>query len=115
MKSLSTLNIPEIEKKAIRSFSRRVKKALGTQLVDIKLYGSKAREKYGKESDIDIFVLVKKKSYAKRSKVAQASADVYNRYHISLSSVLFDVFEEKINKQLRSPYFESIDKEGIKI
>jgi len=115
MKSLRTLNIPEIEKTAIRSFSRRVKKSLGKQLVDIKLYGSKAREKYRKNSDIDIFLLLKKKSYAKTSKVSQAEVDVFDKYDVLLSTVVFDLFEAKINKQLRSPYFESIEKEGIKI
>ena len=115
MKSLRTLHIPEVEKTAIRSFSRRVRKLLGKQLVDIKLYGSKAREQYRKNSDIDIFVLLRKKSYAKSSKISKASVDVFDKYDILLSTVVFDLFEEKINKQLRSPYFESIEKEGIKI
>ena len=115
MKSLRQLNIPTIEKTAIRSFSRRVKKSLGNQLVDIKLYGSKARAKYRKNSDIDIFILIKKNSYAKSSKVSQAEVDVFEKYDIILSPVIFDLFEEKINKQLRSPYFESVNREGINI
>lgn len=115
MKSLRQLNIPEIEKTAIRFFSRKIKKSLGSQLVDVKLYGSKAREKYRKNSDIDIFILIKKNSYIKSSKVSQAEMDVFEKYDIILSPVIFDLFEEKINKQLRSPYFESVNREGIKI
>ncbi len=115
MKTLAQLNIPEKEKTAIRSFSRRVKKSIGKQIVDIKLYGSKARGKYRKNSDIDIFILLKKNSYKKSSKIAQVEVDVFEKYDVVLSPVIFDQFEEKINKQLRSPYFESVNREGINI
>ncbi len=115
MKTLRTLHIPEIEKKAIRLFSTEIKKKLGKQILEFKLYGSKVRGNWNKDSDIDIYLVVKKNSRRKRDIIFGAAEKIFWKYNVDLTPVVWTEYERKINLQLRSPYFESVAKEGIKI
>ena len=46
---------------AINSFVKELKEKLGDEIVSIRLFGSKVRGNFCKDSDIDIFVLIKEK------------------------------------------------------
>lgn len=115
MKKFKDLNIPEREKKAIRVFSREVKQKLGKQLLEMKLYGSKARGDWHKESDIDIYLVIKKYSERKNSIVLNAADKVFWKYDVDLTPVTWTEYERKRNIQMGSPYFKSILKEGMSL
>ncbi len=114
-KKFTELKLRENERKAIRTFSHRLKKELGKRLIRVLLYGSKARGTAHKDSDIDIFVLVKKNSPKVMSTVGQVADDVYWEYDIDLSPVTYDLYEEKVNKSLGSPYFLAVYRYGVRI
>ncbi len=115
MKKLKDLNIPKIEKKAIRAFSREVKQKLGKQLLELKLYGSKVRGDWRKESDIDIYLVVKKYSERKNSIVLSAADKVFWKYNVDVTPVTWTEYERKRNMQMGSPYFNSVLKEGMSL
>ena len=79
MRGLSEIKLKPNERKAINAFSRRLKKVLGKQLVSVLLFGSKARGDSRRESDIDVFVLVKTKSSRVNELVARITSDVLGR------------------------------------
>ncbi len=114
-KKFSEIRIPEVERTAIIAFSRRLKRAMGKKLVRLLLYGSKVRGTARKDSDIDIFVLVNNNSSKAMSKIAEITDDVYWDYDVDLSPVTYDLYEEKVNKSIGSPFFLAVYRYGVKI
>ena len=114
-KKFSEIKLRDNERTAINAFSRRLKRALGKKLVRLLLYGSKARGTARKDSDIDIFVLVNKNSSRVMSKVGKIADDVYWDYDVDLSPVTYDLYEEKVNKSIGSPYFLAVYRYGVRI
>ncbi|MBI5473986.1 MAG: nucleotidyltransferase domain-containing protein [Ignavibacteriae bacterium] len=88
---------------------------MGKKLVRLLLYGSKARGTARKDSDIDIFVLVEKNSGKASSKVSAIADDVYWDYGVDLSPVTYDLYEEKVNKSIGSPFFLAVYRYGVRI
>ena len=115
MKRLSDVRLKTQERKAINAFSRRVKAALGKQVISVLLFGSKARGKSNSDSDIDIYILVKKNTLGVGEKIAEITAAILNEYEILLSPVSYDLNEERKNLELGSFFFEAVKKEGISI
>jgi len=49
---------------AVEAFRRAVRSALGPEVMEIKLFGSKARGTDSPDSDIDVFIIVRRRSPA---------------------------------------------------
>lgn len=113
MNRLSRLKLTPIEQTAISTFSRRLKKSLGNQLLSIKLFGSKVRGDNHKDSDIDIYVIVKEKTIKVHEKIAEIDADIYDEYEVFLSPVVYSEYEERKNLEMHSFFFEAVQQEGI--
>ena len=94
-------------------FANELKNKLGDEIMTIKLFGSKVRGDYHKNSDIDIFILVKKKNIEISDKLAEIEVDYILKYNLPISTVLYSEFEQKKNMELGSFFFENIEKEGI--
>jgi predicted nucleotidyltransferase len=114
-KRFSEIRLRDEERTAINAFSRRLKRTLGKRLVRLLLYGSKARGTARKDSDIDIFVLVSRNSSKAMNTVSEIADDVYWDYDVDLSPVTYDLYEEKVNKSIGSPYFLAVYRYGVKI
>ena len=113
MKHLSEIRLDPAERKAIRAFTRRLKKALGKRLISVLLFGSKARGDDKKNSDIDIYVLVRRDSQLVDKRIARVTGDILNDYDILISPVSYDLREERINVRMGSFFFEAVKTEGI--
>ena len=110
-KDLYYLN--KTEKSLIDAFVKELTEKLGDEIVSIRLFGSKVRGDFNKDSDLDIFVLVKEKTSYIREKASGLVADYIFDYDIPLSIALYDLFEYEKNKELGSFFFESVEKEGV--
>lgn len=102
-----------IEKKVVNSFVEELRNKIGDEILNIVLFGSKARGDFNRESDIDIFVLVREKTQNIRDKVGDITADYIFDYDIPISPVLYDLDEYEQNKKLGSFFFENVEKEGV--
>lgn len=101
------------EKKIIESFVKELKEKLGDNIVSIRLFGSKARGDFREGSDIDIFILVKKKTLKVRDAITEIEVNYDIDYNLPISTVLYSLFEYKKNKELGSFFFENVEKEGV--
>ena len=110
-KELRYLN--ETEKKIIDAFVKELRERLGDEIVSIRLFGSKVRGDFYQDSDIDIFILIKKKTPDVRDKLAEITTNYDIEFGLPLSPVLYDLFEYQKNKELGSFFFENVEKEGI--
>ncbi|MBC8526250.1 MAG: nucleotidyltransferase domain-containing protein [Candidatus Cloacimonetes bacterium] len=100
------------EAKTVTSFVKELKEKLGNEIVFIKLFGSKVRGDFTKDSDIDIFILVKRRKGI-RDKISEISAEYFYQTDVPISTVVSSVFEYKKNKELKSFFLEKVEKEGV--
>lgn len=105
--------LSETEREVVLSFANELKNKLGNEIMTIKLFGSKVRGDYHNNSDIDIFILVKKKNIEISDKLAEIEVDYLLKYDLPISTVLYSEFEYKKNMELGSFFFGNIEKEGI--
>jgi len=105
--------LSKTEKRVIDAFVRALKEKLGDEIVSIRLFGSKARGDFYQDSDIDIFILVKEKKRPVIDELDEIAANCVFHYDLPLSPVVYDMFEYRKNKELRSFFFENVEKEGI--
>jgi len=102
----------DIEKKVIKAFVKELKEKLGNEIITIRIFGSKVRGDSEKDSDIDIFILVKRKRDI-RDKISDIAADYFFEHNVPLAPVVYSLFEYEKNKELGSFFFEQVEKEGI--
>jgi len=105
------------EKIAVLSLISEMKLKFKNKIADVRLFGSKARGNFNKDSDIDIFVLLKSR-HKKKSDV-DAIDDLFFDYEFDsgcpLAQVIFDMEEYRKNTKLESFFFENVEKEGVSL
>ncbi len=112
-KAPSYLNGPE--KNVIERFVKLIRAALVDNVADIEFFGSKVRGDFTASSDIDILIIVKKRTLDVMDKVAEITSDLNLEYNLSLSPVVFSEEEYKRNADMGSPFSLSIAAEGVKL
>ncbi len=70
------------------------------------------RGDFEKDSDIDIFILVKRKRDI-RDKISDIAADYFFKFNVPLAPVVYSLLEYEKNKELGSFFFEQVEKEGV--
>jgi len=85
---------------------------LGNEIITIQIFGSKVRGDFEKDSDIDIFILVKRKRDI-RDKISDIAADYFFKFNVPLAPVVYSLLEYEKNKELGSFFFEQVEKEGV--
>ncbi|MEW6556877.1 MAG: nucleotidyltransferase domain-containing protein [Elusimicrobiota bacterium] len=103
------------EKRIIASLTKKLRKKLDKEIVEIKLFGSRVKGNYLPDSDIDLFILVKRKKIKVSDVVDKIIFDCVFNYNLPLSPVLYDLSEFRQNLKLGSFFFENVQKEGIDI
>jgi uncharacterized protein len=75
---------------AVQEFVERVRDALGNNLVEVKLFGSKARGKDQPDSDIDVLVAVEKGSVEVEDEVLDIAFDTNLKHDVYISPRVID-------------------------
>jgi predicted nucleotidyltransferase len=104
--------LDKTEKDAIHSFVRELREEWGNQIVTIRLFGSKVRGDFGKDSDIDIFILVGTKGDI-GDKISDIAAEYFLEYNVPIAPVVYSLVEYERNKELGSFFFEKVENEGV--
>lgn len=101
------------EKEKLFNFVEDIRKIARNEIITIKLFGSKLTGNFHEESDIDVFILVRKKNRKLCDELTDISSDYWFKQDVPISPVIYDLYEYKVNKRMHSPFFEEIDKKGI--
>ena len=101
------------EKTAVQRFETAVRDMLSHNLILLEVFGSKARGDYKPESDIDVFVLVKKFSPDVMEKIAAISSEISIAQGILISAVVLSESEYNNNRNANTLFVQEIDKDGI--
>lgn len=103
--------------KIARSFKKELKSKLGDNLISVYFYGSRAKGTAKKDSDFDLFLLMKKrpKLNSRTDKLLIEVVDWYlNKKNIYISAIPYGLDEYSQWKNY-SPILHWISKEGIKL
>lgn len=103
------------EKEVIEEFVVCLKKTLGNSLLMVKLFGSRVREDFSGESDIDILLVVKEHNIKIQKKIFDILFEIDPYYDFKISPVIYSEFEYKKNEEMESPFVENVRKEGISL
>ncbi|MEW6607168.1 MAG: nucleotidyltransferase domain-containing protein [bacterium] len=112
-KSFDYLN--KREKKIIRAFVKELREKFGENILSIRLFGSKVRGDFAKDSDIDVLLVFQVKSVKVRDKVYDILFGIDPDYELKISPGIMSLYEYQKNEELHSPFIENVEKEGIKL
>jgi uncharacterized protein len=103
----------EKEHTAIGHFSRVLRKSLATNLVEIRLFGSKANGMDSHYSDIDILIIVNEVNDEIKDIVFESAVEVNLTYDVVISPLIYST-KDYYNKSVKETYFfKATQKEGI--
>ena len=111
MKKLHGLNKKELE--AVKEFCAAVKGALGNELVGLRLFGSKARGKVSRESDIDVAVVVRQRNPRVWDAVMDAAFYTNLRWDVYISPRVIERRALKDPKWRITGFVQNLEREGI--
>ena len=98
-----------------KQFANEIRKRLGSEVVSVVLYGSRARGTAKEDSDMDIFILLQHKPrFNTRAEniVLDAVVNYLNKYNIYISAVTYGINDYRRWKNI-TPVLYWMEKEGI--
>jgi len=101
------------ERKAVDAFKERVQKDFGSQLRDLRLFGSRARQEGNEESDLDVLVLLDSAPTVVRGKIFEIASDIFLEYEIDISPLVMsqEHFEDMKRRERLLP--QEIERDGV--
>lgn len=114
-KLIGTIKLPSQDRRALLDFKRIVKKKFGSQIKEIRLFGSKARGDWHKESDIDVLVVLKSATDDQMNFIYDTVMFLCGEYGVYLSVKVFSEKEFNQYQSIPTIFTQRILKEGIKV
>ncbi|KKQ17868.1 MAG: hypothetical protein US31_C0014G0004 [Berkelbacteria bacterium GW2011_GWA1_36_9] len=110
------LQLNQIEKQALKEFKNQLIKKFGSNLVILKLFGSKARGDFHKESDIDVLVIIKNLNQKDKKWIIELTYELLLKYNdINISPRIYSENTWKYYASLPLSFTYIVEKEGIKL
>ena len=100
-------------REVIADYVRRVSTDLADAVVSITLYGSQARGEAGAESDIDLFIVVRRDTPAVREALSDIAWQVQFEHGVVISDIIRNLNQLRQMQAHRFPYYQSLEREGI--
>ena len=98
---------------ALEELLRSLRAALGNNLLEVKLFGSKATGKDQRDSDIDVLVVVKKNGMEIEDRVLDIAFDVNLKHDVYISPRVIDRSTLSDPVWSITPFLRAVAKEGI--
>ena len=109
----SFLALDTKEKQAVKAFISAIKKDLKDQLIETKIFGSKVRGDCSQDSDIDILIVLTKRSKLLIDTLYEKLLDIELEYDSKISLTIFSQAEYEQNVAAHTPFIESLAHEGV--
>jgi len=96
---------------------RKLKDALACnfRLIELRLFGSKARGDSDKESDIDVLVVLENYDWEIEKAVSRLCFDINLEYSVLLVPVLYSRAEYESELTKVTPFYETVVREGMTV
>ena len=100
---------------AISEFRERLKTDLKDNLITVKLFGSKATGHAQPDSDIDLFILVRRKTSKLEDHVIDTAFEVNLKYGVYISPRVVGQSVMRHPVWRLTPFLRSVQREGISV
>jgi len=109
--------LTKTERQALEDFKHRLLAEFGDRIILIKLYGSRARGEYHLHSDVDLLVVVRKKTKRLDEKVLDIECEISERYGYRdhLAPMIMSLAEYKWEKRRQWPFILTVEEDGIDV
>lgn len=107
------VNLKATDAAALEEFVQKVRAVLGNNLIEVKLFGSKATGKDQPDSDIDVLVAVEKNGVEVEDKVFDIAFDTNLKHEVYISPRVIDRATLADPVWRITPFLKAIAKEGI--
>lgn len=113
--SMESPRLNKLEEKALLEFKERLLKDFKRQILLIKLYGSRARGERHIYSDIDLLVVVKRKTKKLKERLLDLECDISERYGYKdhLSPMIISLSEYRWQRRREWPFIMTVEEDGI--
>jgi len=101
------------EQSAVDDFTKAVRKALGPNLVELRLFGSGARGEAKPESDIDVLVVVQGDRVGTEDRVIDLAFDVNLAYDLYISPRVVTAASLRDPVWRTTAFVKSVESEGV--
>ena len=102
-----------LEKDVIKKTTRNLKKVLGNNLIAVAAFGSRVRGDFSEESDMDILVIVKKRTFDIMDTINQFFTEEETRTGIPFSVVIKGIETFEKEKSHNTSFYRNIRNEGV--
>ena len=101
------------EEQAIQTFVQRLLADCGQDVIDVRLFGSKARGQAGPDADLDLLVLVSRPDYALKHTILWLASEVSLAYDVLLSPRVIPSGAWQRMAQGETLFYRDVQAEGI--
>jgi predicted nucleotidyltransferase len=107
--------LTDSERTALIDYLARLRQLCGDRLLQVMLYGSKARGDSHPESDIDLFIVVQGELNGLKESLGQLSYAISLEYGVVLSDFVVDERRYQWMSQYREPLLVEVEREGVEL
>ena len=103
-----------IIRNALENIVLRLHDTLGDNLIEVSFFGSRKKGTYRADSDLDIYILLKKDSFSIRGQIAEITTDAerdFFDYDISVNPTIQSVAVRQKNVEIGSFFIRELDSE----
>ena len=101
------------EQAALEDFVNAVRGSLGSEVVDVQLFGSKARGDATPDSDVDVLVVVRRDEPKLIDALYDLLLDACLSHNVYISLKVFSEAEYERLNHPRTPFMQNVAKEGV--
>ena len=94
---------------------RRLKEALARdfRLIELRLFGSKARGDSAPESDVDVLIVLEELNREIRKQVSALCCDLSIDHHVVIAPILYSWAEFTSGHTRITPFYQNVEREGV--
>jgi predicted nucleotidyltransferase len=101
------------EQLILKKFKTVLEKAMGRNLIEVRLFGSKARGDARKGSDIDILVITECGDWHMRNVIYDIATDILLEDGICISPKVINKKDYSYLYKIKTPFIKNVIREGI--
>ncbi|MBM4043726.1 MAG: nucleotidyltransferase domain-containing protein [Planctomycetes bacterium] len=103
------------EQLALREFRKALEKAFGNDLLEVKLFGSKARGDARKDSDLDVLVVISSGDWRMRDVVYGIVTDILLEGDVCISPKVISKAHYDRLREAESPFIGNVIRDGVPV
>ena len=101
------------EQQALWQFKESLQARFGDEIVEVRVFGSKARGDAGPESDLDVLVVTKRDDWKLKEQIGQVATTILLEEGIYLSVKVFGGHVYRRLVELKTPFIKNVLEDGV--